>query len=104
MHDSTYRYVAQGQTVTRLDGGIAAALDRITCTQTLGRDDVTTLTIRVQNQRNMRSPVRIVLNALNATADSIFITLEVNYAIVLFMTTTTMTRSYTTGVISTTRA
>jgi hypothetical protein len=104
MHNRTNGYISQWQTVTRFDSRITTALDRITSAQALGRNDVTSFTVGIKHQRDMRSPIRIMLNALNETTDTILVTLEINNAVMLFVTTATMARRYTTGVIATTGA
>ena len=50
----------------------------------------------------MRGTIRIMLDTLNATINTIFITFEVDYAVMLFMATTYMTRGDTARIIATT--
>ena len=50
----------------------------------------------------MRCTVWIVFNTLNNSWNSIFVAFEINYTVALFMTTTLMADSNTTGVVTTT--
>jgi hypothetical protein len=102
VHHGTYRDIAQRQAVAWLDSRITTTLYYITGTQALGCNDVSPLTIRVQNQRDMRGTIRIMLDSLNATINTIFITFKIDNAVMLLVTTTYMTRGDTARIIATT--
>src|ERR1700733_9104010 len=61
----TDRDVPQGHRVARLDRRIRAAADFVTRGHALGGDDVATLTVGIQHQRDVGGPVRIVFDPLD---------------------------------------
>src|SRR5690606_26498446 len=91
VHRGTERDVAQRQCIAGLDRRLRARSDLIASLQTFRRNNVATLTIRILDQRNVRRAVRIILKALYLTGDTVFITTEIDYAILLLVTTTLMT-------------
>src|SRR5690606_10567726 len=92
--------IAQWQSVTHLDGRGLARLQQIARLQPFGRNNVTALTILVADKGNVRSAVGVVLQTLNLANDAILVTLEIDDAIVLFVPTTHMTGSDTTGAVA----
>ena len=55
------------------------------------REDVAAFAVRVLDQRDMRAAVRIVLEALYNTWNTVLVPLEIDDAITLLVTTATMT-------------
>jgi len=64
-------------------------------------NNISTLTIFKQNQRNICSSCWIVFQALNYSRNIKFIPFKINNTVVLLMTTTNMTRCYTPLIITT---
>ena len=102
MHGGTQRNVTQRQRVTQLDRRIFAGLDTVFRLQAFGGQNITTLTVQVLDQRNVRGTVRIVFQTLNNAYHTIFVTTEVNQTVFLLVTTTFMTGSNATIVVTTT--
>lgn len=64
--------------------------------------DVTAFTVFVQNQRDVRGAVRIVLKTFNNCRDTVFVAFEVNNTISLLVTTTDVTSGDAAIVVTTT--
>ncbi len=64
--------------------------------------DVTAFTVFVQNQRDVRGTVRIVLKTFNNCRDTVFVAFEVNNTVSLLVATTDMTSGDTAIVVTTT--
>src|SRR5437763_11309884 len=78
----TQRNIPDRQSVSRENVRILAAVDRFADLQAYGRDDVTLLAVKVSNQRNVRRAIRIVLNLRHTSGHAVFVTLEIDDAIV----------------------
>jgi hypothetical protein len=91
MHGRTDRDVAQRQGVAGLDRRIAARDHLVAGLQALRRDDVAALAVGVAQQRDVRSAVRIVFDALDAGGDAFLVALEVDDAVMLLVATTDVT-------------
>ena len=65
----------------------------ITCDQALWRNNIATLAIDVLDQCDVSRAIWIILQTLNNTWHTIFITLEIDYAIALLMAAAMMARS-----------
>src|SRR5574340_65978 len=87
-----YRNVTQRQRITRLDRRFRTAHQRCADRNTFRRNDVTTLTIGIAQQSQVCAAVWIIFQTLYRRGNAIFVTLEVNQAVMLFMTTAHMTR------------
>ncbi|OQV66841.1 hypothetical protein AK51_34095 [Serratia nematodiphila DZ0503SBS1] len=77
-------------------------MNLVTSFQAFRRQDVTAFAVFVQNQRDVRGTVRIVLQTLNHSRDTVFVALEVNQTIMLLVATTDMTGGDTAIVVTTT--
>ena len=101
MDGRTQRNVAQRQAVTSLDWRIDARHQLIASTDALGGDDVAALAVGILQQRNVRSTVRIVFDALNDGGNAILVATKIDQAVMLLVTTTDMTGSDTAVVVTT---
>jgi hypothetical protein len=90
MDQGANRDITQRQCVTSLDRSFRTRLNYIALLNTLGSNNVTTLTIRIKNQRQMSTAIRIVLNTLYTADKAILITLKIDSTITALMTTTNM--------------
>ncbi len=89
----------------------AAGLDRrlgtrdhgIARDHALGRDDVATLAVRVQHQREVGGAVRIVLKTLYLARDAVLVTQEIDDAVLLLVTTALVAHGLATRMVAGTR-
>ena len=65
VHLRANRNALQWQRITGLDRSILAAHDRCAFDNTLGRQDITPFTVNVLDQRDMRTPIRVILKAFD---------------------------------------
>src|SRR5690606_16457429 len=90
------------QRIARLDGRFIAAHDRCSLLHALRREDVAALAIRVLDQREMGTAVRIVLEPLDNARDAVLVALEVHEAIPLLVSATLVPDRNATAVVTTT--
>jgi hypothetical protein len=102
MYRATQRDIAQRQAIASLDWRVIARDKNISSSYFRGRDDVTALAVCVKEKRNCGSTVRIVLQALDLGCYPILASTKIDYAILLLVTTTSMTSSNSTGIVTTT--
>lgn len=88
--------------VLRFDCSINARLNLVASFQAFRGEDVTAFTVFVQNQRDVRGTVRIVLKTFNNCRDTVFVAFEVNNTVSLLVATTDMTSGDTAIVVTTT--
>src|ERR1700730_10718608 len=93
MHHCTDWNVADRQAVTGFDRHFSAVHDLIAYNHALGGADVVTFAVGVAQQCDVRSTVWIVFDTLNLGWNTILGALEIDYAVMLLMTTTDMTGS-----------
>jgi hypothetical protein len=91
MHERADWNILQWQRVAGFNRGIRAGLDRVTGLTASGSEDVTPLTVDIENESEMGASVGIVLDTFDATGDAIFVSLEVDDPIVAFMSAALMT-------------
>ena len=77
-------------------------MDLVTGFEAFGGNDVASFAIFVFEECDVRSTVRVIFEAFNNRFDTVFISLEVNQTILLFVATTDMPRGNSTIVIATT--
>src|SRR5690606_34503172 len=99
---ATERHIAQRQSVPRLDRRVITGLNLIASLNTFRRNDVTTLTIGIQNQRDERGTVRIVFETLNFRRHTVFVALEIDQTIMLTAAATNVARGDAAVVVATT--
>src|SRR5471032_1858403 len=87
VHHGTDRDVTDRQAVARLDRRFRAVHHRVANGHALGGDDVLALAVGVAQQGDIGGAVRIVFDPFHFRRDTILLTLEVDQAIVLLMTT-----------------
>src|SRR5690606_6743131 len=97
------RDIAQRQRIADLDRCLATGHELVVYLCTLRRNDVTTLTVCVQQQGDMRGAIRIVLQALDAAGNAFLVALEVNDAVVLLGSAALVTRGDATVMVASTR-
>ncbi len=102
MNGRTNRDIAHRQGVACFDCSIIARLNLVASFQAFRGEDVTAFAIFVQNQRDVRGTVRIVLKTLNNCWDTVFVAFEVNNTISLLVATTDVTSGDTAIVVTTT--
>ena len=102
VNHGTARYIAQRQTVARLDRRRRTRLQNLASLYTLWRYDIATLTIGEQQQRDVCGAVGVILKALHLGGNRILVTLEINNAIVLLVATANVTRGDAPIVVTTT--
>ncbi|SAD87560.1 Uncharacterised protein [Enterobacter cloacae] len=102
MNGRTNRDIAHRQGVACFDCSINARLNLVASFQAFRGQDVTAFAIFVQNQRDVRGTVRIVLKTLNNCWDTVFVAFEVNNTISLLVATTDVTSGDTAIVVTTT--
>ena len=84
----TDRNVADRQRVTSTDRRFGTGHQLLTDGDTLRSNDVTAFAVCVQNQRDVRATVRIVLKTLDLRRDTVLIATEIDDTIVMLVTTT----------------
>src|SRR5665213_1875455 len=92
VHEGAERNVPQRHRIAGLDGRIGAGADFIAGHDALGRENVAALAILVEDERNVRGPVRIVFDGLNDARNAVLVALEVDEAVLLPRTAADMTR------------
>src|SRR6185437_2531017 len=90
MHRGADRHVAQRQRVAVLDRCIGAGHQLHADLDALGRDDVAALAVNVEQQRNVRGAIGIVLDPLDAAGHAFLVALEVDDAVLLLVPAATM--------------
>jgi len=103
VNQGTNRNIADRQGIARLDRRLLARLNLVAGAYVFRRDDVSTLAVRVENQREMRASIRIVFDALDLTDDTVLVTTKIDDAITSLMTTAAMTRRDPALVVTTAR-
>ena len=68
--------------------------------EALARDNVTALTVRVAQQCDVGAAVRIVFDALDLGHDAVFVTLEINHAIMLLVAAPHKARGDLAGIVA----
>ena len=91
MDRRTDRDVTQRERVARLDRCIDSARHLCANRNSLGRNDVTALTVRVAQKRQVRATVGVILDALDLRDHSVFRPLEIDDAVVVLVSTTLVT-------------
>ncbi len=100
----THRNVTQRQAVAGLDRRHRTCNQLIAGAHTFRRDDVTTLTVGVFQQSDVRGTVRVIFNALDSGRNAIFVVAtKIDQTVVLLVTTTDMTGGDTAVVVTTAR-
>ena len=89
VHIESDRDVAETHRVTGLRLGLGAVLDDRSNLEALGREDVTLQSVRVADQRDVRTAVGVVLDRLDRSRDPLFVPLEVDQAVVATSASTT---------------
>ncbi|MCY1513544.1 hypothetical protein D9M68_480520 [compost metagenome] len=103
VNGATNRNVAQRHVVASLDRRTDTGNQLIAGYHAFRGDDVATLAVRVFQQSDVSSTVRIVFNALDDGRNAILVAAEVDQTIVLLVTTTDMTGGDTTVVVTAAR-
>jgi hypothetical protein len=101
MHSCANGNVAQGQAIATLYRRLGSTQHLIAHRQTFRRNDVITLTICIADECDIGRSVRVVFYALNLGGNAVLVALEIDYSIVLFMTTTNMARGNVPIIITT---
>src|SRR5262249_358820 len=78
VHDRAHRNVAQRHGVAGLDRRIRSGADLIALLDALWRQNVAALTVRVLDQGDVARPVRVVLQALDDSGDTVLVALEID--------------------------
>src|SRR5690606_21177515 len=102
MNGRTHRNIAQRQAVASLDRRVGTGNQLIARHHALGRDDVATLAIGIQQQRDVRSTVRVILDALNNGRNAILVATKIDQTVMLLVATANVASGDTTVVVTTT--
>jgi hypothetical protein len=100
MNRRSNRNIANRQRITHFDRRFGTANNLLTNRETTRRDHVATLAVRVENERNVGRPIRIVLKPFNFTDDTVFVPLEIDDTVVLLVTATLMTSRHMPVIVS----
>ena len=84
---STKGDFSQGEGVADFGGSTGARHDGLSNFQTLRAEDITLLTIGIENEGNARAAVGVVFDGFDSGRDTVFVALEVDKAVELLMTT-----------------
>src|SRR5688572_8656832 len=98
------RNVADRQRVACLDRGLGARLDRVACRDALRREDVTTLAVCVEHERDVRVAVGVVLESLDLAWHAVLRAAEVDDTVALLMAAALVPRREPTLVVARARA
>ena len=101
MNRGTHRDRAQRQRIARLDRRIFAADDLAAGTQAFGREDIAALAVGVFDQRDVRTAVRVVLEALYSTRNTVLVAAKIDNAVTLLVTAALVTNRDPTLVVAT---
>ncbi|KIE43222.1 hypothetical protein SE37_11545 [Geobacter soli] len=93
MDDRAQRNGAKRKCIARLDIGIGTGNDTVTHLEIKRSKDVALFTVRIVEQSNPCASVGVVFDARNFCRDLHFIPAEIDYAVLLLMSTTDMTGS-----------
>ena len=91
-----------GRVLPALIGACNTRYQLITSLHTLRCNNVTTLTVHVLQQGDVRATVWIVFQTLNNSWNAVFVALEIDNTVVLLVTTTNVTGSDTASIVTTT--
>src|ERR1700722_14643484 len=86
------RNMAQRHRVARLDRRIGAGADFIAGLDALRRENVAALAVLIQDQRQMRRAVRIVLETLDDAGNAVLVAFEIDQAVALLVSAADMAR------------
>src|ERR1700709_2586164 len=100
MDRRTNRDVADGQRVACANRRFRTRDQRLTPRHTLRRDDVLAFAVCVQNQRNVRATVRVILETLDLRRNTVLVATEIDETIVLLVTATFVTRRDAAAVVA----
>ena len=99
VHNGANRNIFERKSIPSPDRNILSRGNRVTHSQTLGRDDVTPFTISIEQQRDVGASVGIVFQTLYLRRDAVLFAREINYAIVAFVATAAMADGDPAGIV-----
>jgi hypothetical protein len=102
VHERADWNVFQWKSITGLDRGIGAGQNRITGFAPSRRQNVASLSVHIQHESEMSTPIRVILDTLNATGNPVFVSLEIDDSVVAFVSTSLVSRRDAAVVITTT--
>jgi len=85
MDHRTDRNIPQRQAIADLNRRIHTRAHGLTRGQTFRRDDVTTLTVCVKQERYVRGPIRVVFKPLDLRRDAVLPPIEVDHAVMMLV-------------------
>ena len=100
VNESTFRDVAQLHRVADLDVDRFAGNDGLSDLHSLRSQDIALFTVCIIQQRDVGGTVRIVLDRRDLRRDVVFITLEVDHAVLTLVSAALMTGCDPTGVVA----
>src|SRR5690606_17001115 len=92
VHLRADRNVLQRQRAALPDRSVGAGLDRIADPEPLRGEDVAPLAVGIQHEREVRAPVRVVLEPLDPAGDAVLVALEIDQPVVPLVTAADMAR------------
>ncbi len=102
MDGGSYWHVAEGQSITNSNFGMLAALELVALFKACGRQNVALFSVVVMQQCYAAIAIGIVFDTCNSGRYTILATLEVNDAVALFVSTSTVTGGLSAVVVSST--
>src|SRR5690606_10137605 len=94
------RDIPQRQRITSLDRRIGAGNDLGSGLDPAGRDNIAPLAVRIKYQGDIRGPVRVVLDALDAGRHAVLVALEVDDPVAALVATALMAGGNAPGVVT----
>ena len=101
MNNGTNRDILQGKCITYLRGSIFARNECHTYLQTIRSNDISFLTISVEQQSDTSRTVGIVFNCLNHCGNTVFLSLEIDESELSLVTATHVAHGHLTNVVTT---
>ena len=102
VNQRTERNLGKSQSIANLGGNTITRHDSLTDFQTLRAEDITLLTVCVENKSNTGSTIRVVFDSLHDCGNTVLVSLEVDEAIQLLMATAQIAHGHLTLVVTAT--
>jgi len=100
VHRAADRNVPQWQRVARLDRSVRAGTDLIARLHALGSEDVASLAVLVEHEREVRGAVRIVFEPLHDARNAVLVALEIDDPVALLVTAADVAGGLAAGMVA----
>jgi len=98
--DGTNGDVLQRKSITNFRSSFSARHQRLTDLQSVGSNNITFFAVSVEEESDASRTIRIVLNRLHDSGNTIFLSLKVDKAIFLLVTATHIADSHLTNIVT----